>query len=130
MTPSILYGPSSAITLENFQGDKESVYLSQCAGFYLEAAAHAHERVYNLGPSFRNESRTNRHLMEYWHIKAELASGNLDGIIKLVEYFLQDVFEDLQQNVRSTSEIIGSNAAKAPELPFKRIPYRDVVEQF
>jgi len=79
ITPSILYKPSSAIHISNLKTTK-SLFLSQCAGFYLEAAAHAHERVYNLGPSFRNESRTNRHLMEYWHIKAELCSGEMKDI--------------------------------------------------
>ena len=69
ITPSLLYEPKSAIHISKLKANKP-LYLSQCAGFYLEAAAHAHERVYNLGPSFRNESRTNRHLMDYWHIKA------------------------------------------------------------
>lgn len=80
ITPSLLYESKSAIHISNLKANKP-LYLSQFAGFYLEAAAHAHERVYNLGPSFRNESRTNRHLMEYWHIKAELCSGQMDDIM-------------------------------------------------
>ena len=90
ITPSLLYNASAAITLSNLKQSRP-LYLSQCAGFYLEAAAHAHERVNNLGPSFRNESRTNRHLMEYWHIKGELISGTMDDIIDLVEIFLRDI---------------------------------------
>lgn len=77
ITPSLLYEPKSAIHISNLKTNKP-LYLSQCPGFYLEAAAHAHERVYNLGPSFRNESRTNRHLMEYWRIKAEPCSGQME----------------------------------------------------
>lgn len=74
ITPSLIYEAKSAIHIANLRSSRP-LYLSQCTGFYLESAAHAHERVHNLGPSFRNESRTNRHLVEYWHIKAELCSG-------------------------------------------------------
>jgi len=31
------------------------------------------------------ESRSKRHLMEYWHIKAELTFGDREDIISLVE---------------------------------------------
>lgn len=83
LTPIPLYDDGSAmgITVHN-----ENVFLTQCVGYYLEAAVHAFERVYNMGPSFRGEeSRSKRHLMEYWHIKAELAFGNREDIMFLVE---------------------------------------------
>ncbi|KAF5689447.1 hypothetical protein FCIRC_1383 [Fusarium circinatum] len=121
ITPSILYEPNSAVHLANLKSSK-TLFLSQCAGFYLEAAAHAHERVYNLGPSFRNESRTNRHLMEYWHIKAELCSGKINDIIDLVEVFLQDISEALAPFTKELTSLMGS---KPPHIqtPFKRVTY-------
>jgi asparaginyl-tRNA synthetase len=123
ITPSILYEPTSAITLSGLLDDTKPLFLSQCAGFYLEAAAHAHERVYNLGPSFRNESRTNRHLMEYWHIKAELASGTLDGVMSLVEVFLRDIRDHCGSLGSHTASLLGNSFPGAFTLPFPRITY-------
>ena len=126
ITPSILYEPNSAIHISNLKTNK-ALYLSQCAGFYLEAAAHAHERVYNLGPSFRNESRTNRHLMEYWHVKAELCSGQMNDIIDLVEIFLRDVSEAMLTHTDELAGMIGANRARI-QIPFRRITYREALD--
>jgi asparaginyl-tRNA synthetase len=123
ITTSTLYEPNSAITLGNLGDGDKAIFLSQCSGFYLEAAAHAHERVYNLAPSFRNESRTNRHLMEYWHIKAELASGTLDSVISLVEIFLKDILDDCQPFGTFTASLLGNIFPACLELPFHRITY-------
>lgn len=126
ITPSILYEPSSAIHISNLK-ESRPLYLSQCAGFYLEAGAHAHERVYNLGPSFRNESRTNRHLMEYWHIKAELCSGDMDDIISLVEVFIRDIAQAVKQTGEVVCALLESNYP-AINIPFERITYREAVK--
>lgn len=124
ITSSILYEPQSAIPLGGPLAEgKKSIFLSQCAGFYLEAAAHAHERVYNLGPSFRNESRTNRHLMEYWHVKAELTSGTLDDIMSLVEIFLRDIRSDCERLGIQTASSLGNVFPDDFTLPFPRITY-------
>lgn len=121
ITPSILYEPSSAVHLANLKS-KQTLFLSQCAGFYLEAAAHAHERVYNLGPSFRNESRTNRHLMEYWHIKAELCSGQMNDIIDLVEIFLHDISEAISSYTDELTTMMKTSRPRI-QIPFQRITY-------
>jgi asparaginyl-tRNA synthetase len=112
ITPSILFEPSSAIHIRNLK-TTEPLFLSQCAGFYLKAAAHAHERVYNLGPSFRNESRTNRHLMEYWHIKTELCSGDTNNIMDLVEIFLHDIFKAVLEHIKKVAAVLGTKSASA-----------------
>ncbi|KAK2028998.1 class II aaRS and biotin synthetase [Colletotrichum zoysiae] len=126
ITPSILYEPSSAIHISNLKTTKP-LFLSQCAGFYLEAAAHAHERVYNLGPSFRNESRTNRHLMEYWHIKAELCSGEIRDIMDLVEIFLRGIFKAMLEHTKKVTAMLGTEPADIP-VPFARITYREALK--
>ena len=126
ITPSLLYESKSAIHISNLKANK-ALYLSQCAGFYLEAAAHAHERVYNLGPSFRNESRTNRHLMEYWHIKAELCSGQMDDIIDLVEVFLRDLSEAMLASTKELAELLGTTPPYI-QIPFPRVSYRHAIE--
>ncbi|KAH7166553.1 hypothetical protein EDB81DRAFT_878894 [Dactylonectria macrodidyma] len=125
ITPSILYEPNSAIHTSNVKSNR-SLFLSQCAGSYLEVASHAHERVYNLGPSFRNESRTSRHLMKYWHIKAELCSGEMHDIMDLVEIFLRDVFEAIREPTRMISALLGT-VPPIIKIPFPRITYREAL---
>ncbi|MHA1369904.1 MAG: amino acid--tRNA ligase-related protein, partial [Promethearchaeota archaeon] len=62
-----LYDERTAFNLDFFG---TNIFLTQCVAFYLEAAVHAFEKVYNIGTSFRREkSRSRRHLAEYWHVK-------------------------------------------------------------
>ncbi|GHT01463.1 asparagine--tRNA ligase [Bacteroidia bacterium] len=96
LTNTTLYDAESTAIPVNLHG--QSVFLSQCAGYYLEASAMAFEKVYNISPSFRaEESKSKRHLIEYWHIKAELTFGNLEDIINIVETIIRYLIEKLQQ---------------------------------
>lgn len=122
-----LYEDGSALSLEI---DKETVFLTQCVGFYLEAAAHAFERVYNLGPSFRGEeARSKRHLMEYWHIKAEIAFGNLEDIIYFVESLISFVTERAMVEAGQYTKVVGGGLnIDGLNPPFPRISYPDAVD--
>jgi len=66
--------------------------------------------------------------MEYWHIKAELASGNLNGIIKLVEIFLRDVRDDCKAQGSVTASIIGKDFVEPFHLSFPRLTYEEALE--
>jgi asparaginyl-tRNA synthetase len=127
LTPTPLYDDRTAIAL---QVHGQNVYLTQCVGFYLEAAVHAFEKVYNIGPSFRAEkSRSNRHLIEYWHIKAELAFVNLEDLISVVERFIRDVSERIIHEGRELANIIGIEICDdGLKTPFPRISYTEAVE--
>jgi asparaginyl-tRNA synthetase len=128
LVPAPLYAGSTAIGV-NVHGD--NVFLSQCAGFYLEAATHAFERVYNMGPSFRGEeSRSKRHLIEYWHIKAELAWGNREDIITIVESVFLYISQQLKLRAGDLMKIIGRDLClDGNKIPFPRLNYRDAIEQ-
>jgi asparaginyl-tRNA synthetase len=96
LTNTTLYNAESTAIPVNLR--RQSVFLSQCAGYYLEAASMAFERVYNISPSFRaEESKSKRHLIEYWHIKAELTFGNMEDIINIVETIIKYLIEKFQQ---------------------------------
>ncbi len=127
LVPAPLYAGSTAIGV-SVHGD--DVYLSQCAGFYLEAAVHAFERVYNMGPSFRGEeSRSKRHLIEYWHIKAELAWGNREDIIAIVESLFDHVSRELEKRAGDLMAAIGRDIClDGLKQPFPRISYREAIE--
>lgn len=129
LTPVPLYEDGSAISV-NIDGDK--VFLTQCVGYYLEAAVHAFERVYNMGPSFRGEeSRSKRHLMEYWHIKAEMAfGGGLDGIIRTVEDVISYLTRSCWESAGDIPKILGTQMClDGLEPPFPRISYENAIQQ-
>ncbi len=128
LTPVPLYDDGSAMPIE-VHGEK--VFLTQCVGYYLEAAAHAFERVYNMGPSFRGEeSRSRRHLMEYHHIKAEIAFGDLEDIIRIVEDLIRHITHECWNVSGDILETLGTKMClDGLNVPFARISYEDAVKQ-
>ncbi len=127
LTPTPLYDDRTPIAL---QVHGENVFLTQCVGFYMEALVHSLERIYNLGPSFRaEESRSMRHLMEYWHVKAELAWVNFEDMIQVVEQFISEVSEQIIGKGSEFADIIGTKICPdGLNVPFPRIDYREAVE--
>ena len=121
-----LYDDSTAMNV-NVHG--QDAFLTQCAGFFLEAATMAFERVYNMGPSFRGEeSRSRRHLKEYWHIKAELAFGNRGDIIEIVEDLLSYLHTRLPVDCAEEMEFLGATLRPGDfKTPFPQITYEDAV---
>lgn len=127
LTPTPLYDDRTAMAIEVHGQD---VYLTQCVGFYLEQAVHAFEKIYNIGPSFRaEESRSKRHLMEYWHIKAELAFVDFEDMASVVERFIRDVSEQCIREGRELANIIGTEmCGDGLKTPFPRIDYAEAVK--
>lgn len=121
-----LYDDKTAMKIDVHGQD---AFLTQCAGFFLEAATMAFERVYNMGPSFRGEeSRSKRHLKEYWHIKAEMAFGDRDDIIELVESLLGYLHARLPQECEQEMAFLGASLRHEDFVtPFPRITYEDAV---
>lgn len=121
-----LYDDSTAMKVDVHGQD---AFLTQCAGFFLEAATMAFERVYNLGPSFRGEeSRSKRHLKEYWHIKAEMAFGDRDDIIEIVEDLIAYLYTRLPEECGEEMKFLGTTLRPGDfQTPFARITYEDAV---
>ncbi|MBY0473370.1 asparagine--tRNA ligase [Patescibacteria group bacterium] len=122
-----LYDDGSAMGID-VHGD--SAFLTQCVGFYLEAAVHAFERVYHMGPSFRGEeSRSKRHLMEYHHIKAEIAFANLEDVIRIVESLISHISNHCSMHGDKIFTTLGVQMClDGIKTPFSRISYEDAVE--
>jgi asparaginyl-tRNA synthetase len=129
LTTIPLYDDKTAIPVTM---NKQNLFLSQCAGYYLEASAMAFERVYNIAPSFRGEeSKSKRHLLEYWHIKAELVFGNLEDIIALVESILKYLTEKLKQEKEITNifQLLKTEfCLDGLNIPFPRIAYEEAID--
>lgn len=126
LTPISLYDDRSPIAL---QLHGQNIFLTQCVGFYLEATVHALEKIYNIGPSFRaEESRSKRHLMEYWHIKAELAFVDFEDIVAIVEQFIHDVNKQIIQKGSIFAHIIGAEICDdGLKIPFPRVDYTEAI---
>lgn len=126
LTPTPLYDDRTAIPLDV---EGQHVYLTQCVGFYLEQAVHAFEKVYSIGPSFRaEESRSKRHLMEYWHIKAELAFVDFEEIAATVEAFIHDITRESVIEGAELAKLIGTEICQdGLKIPFPRIDYCEAV---
>lgn len=128
LTAVPLYDDRNAMPLE---ANGENIFLTQCVGFYLEAAVHAFEKVYNIGPSFRaEEARSKRHLMEYWHIKAELAWVDRDDLMKIVEDLIAYVVQFSLDECEYVTRILGTKlCVHGMASPFPRISYAEAVDR-
>lgn len=129
LTPVSLYDDKTVIPVKLQEQD---LFLSQCVGYYLESASMAHEKVYNISPSFRGEEgRSKRHLLEYWHIKAELAFGDLEDIISIVEALIKYLTEEMvkSEEVTEIFKILGTSfCTDGLKAPYPRISYDDAIK--
>lgn len=79
LTRQTLYDDTGAVWLKV---EGQDVTLSRCATFHLEPAIVAYEKVFTITNSHANEKiRTNRHLVEYLHLKIEVCWTNLEELI-------------------------------------------------
>lgn len=126
LTPVPLYDDGSAVGV-HIGG--ENIFMTQCVGYYLEAAVHAFERVYNMGPSFRGEeSRSPRHLMEYHHIKAEIAFADLEDVIRIVESLISHTAKVCWEKSPDVGDMLGTSMClDGMRTPYPRISYEDAV---
>jgi asparaginyl-tRNA synthetase len=116
LTPVTLYDSSTAVPIAV---NGESVFLTQCTAYYLEALSLGMGPVLAIGPSFRGaESRSRRHLVEYTHIKAEAPFMTLDDGRILVETWIAHLIEQLTAIHQALPDPV--RPAKLPPAP----PYR------
>lgn len=123
LTQLPLYEDNTAFGLDFF-GNK--VFLTQCVAFYLEAAVHAFEKVYHIGPSFRAEKSTGkRHLAEYWHVKAEIAFADLEDIIRFTEDMISYIVHWTMKEARGELEVlkVARDVSRLTTIPYPRITY-------
>ncbi|MFC1849346.1 asparagine--tRNA ligase [candidate division CSSED10-310 bacterium] len=111
--------------------DYGTVYLCQTGQLYLEAAAMAHGRVFDFGPTFRAEkSSTRKHLIEFWMNDAEVAFYQHDDNMKLQEefvtYFIQSILDNCQADLKALERDTAALMKITP--PFKKITYSEAVE--
>ncbi len=111
--------------------DLGKAYLAQTGQLYLEAAAMALGKVFNLGPTFRAEkSKTRRHLTEFWMNEAEMAYYTSDDNMtlqeELVSYVIQKVLERAGEHLAAIDR--DTTPLEKIEPPFPRISYDEAIK--
>lgn len=129
LTGSIGESAGELFDIEYF--DLGKAYLAQTGQLYLEAAAMALGKVYNLGPTFRAEkSKTRRHLTEFWMNEAEMAyytsEDNMNLQEELVSYVVRHVLETVPEHLRALERDM--KPLEKIEAPFPRISYDEAVK--
>uniref|UniRef100_A0A7J3XXA1 Asparagine--tRNA ligase n=1 Tax=Thermogladius calderae TaxID=1200300 RepID=A0A7J3XXA1_9CREN len=134
VTPPILTASAceGGATLFPVQYFDKVAYLSQSAQLYLEVMIFSLEKVWSLTPSFRaEESRTRRHLAEYWHLEAEAAWYDMNDMMKVAEELVAHIVSRVLEERRSELEQLGRHIEllkKAVETPYPRIKYDEAIE--
>ena len=111
------------VTMYNETGKQSPMFLRQTGQLYLEAFTQAHNRVYTIGPSFRQERKvTPRHLCEFTLIEFEGRDFKLSGLMDLIESLIKAMYSSVQSFYpsRLMSDYV--------ERPFNRIKYADTID--
>jgi asparaginyl-tRNA synthetase len=106
-------------------------YLTQSWQLYAEAAISSVGKIFTIAPSFRAEqSRTRRHLTEYWHIEAEAPWCELECIMKVEEELVTHILHRLAKELPKELKIFGRDPEDLLKIkpPFKRLTYTEALE--
>jgi len=110
------------VTMYNVQGQELSMFLRQTGQLYLEAFTHVHNRVFTIGPSFRQERKvTNRHLCEFTLIEFEGRDFELDGLMNLIESVVKRMYR------AATGLCPNALLDNYCALPFNRVTYAEAI---
>ncbi|MGC8669694.1 MAG: asparagine--tRNA ligase [Candidatus Micrarchaeia archaeon] len=128
LTGSATEGGSTLFKLDYYG---KNAYLSQSAQLYLETLIFSLEKVWSLTPSFRAEkSRTNRHLMEFWHLEGEAAWLPFEGILKVEEELVTAIVHHVAETVPNELKALDRDPEDLFKIkaPFKRVPYDEAIK--
>lgn len=122
-------GTTELFHTEYFGGD---AYLSQSGQLYGEVGAEAFGKIFTFGPTFRaEESKTRRHLTEFWMMEPEMAWMHQDESLDLQERFLAYVIDQVLKNCQYELELLGRDPKKlepAAKGDYTRLTYDDAVK--
>jgi aspartyl-tRNA synthetase len=106
-------------------------YLAQSPQFYKQMAmAAGFERICEIGPVFRADpSFTARHMTEFTGVDAEISwIDSHEDVMHSEEAMLHDVYQTVKEKHGDEIKSLFGTEIVVPELPFPRIPMREVIE--
>ncbi|MEZ5357867.1 MAG: amino acid--tRNA ligase-related protein [Candidatus Zixiibacteriota bacterium] len=110
------------VAMYDERGDEMQMFLRQTGQLYLEAFTVAHNRVYTIGPSFRQERKvTDRHLCEFTLIEFEGRDFELDGLMNNIEALIKKMYDEAM--LFYPNELL----RKYVDQSFARIQYGDAI---
>jgi asparaginyl-tRNA synthetase len=127
-TPSAAEGTATLFRVDYFG---EPAFLSQTGQFYVEAAAQALGKVYCFGPTFRAEkSKTRRHLTEFWMLEPEIAFGDLDEVMSVMEEIVSHAVARVVERCQPELVALGRDLGKLSNCkpPFPRVSYDEALD--
>lgn len=132
ITPPLITKAGGETGANLFQTDffGTPAYLTESSQLYAEAMIFALEKVYTLAPSFRAEqSRTTKHLAEYWHLEPEMAYYDNKKSMALQERFISHIANRLADD----EDILKAFAISRDSLtrirpPFKKMTYEEALK--
>ena len=119
----------------DFFGKRASLTVS--GQLHVEAFAMAFRDVYTFGPTFRAErSNTTRHASEFWMIEPEIAFGDLeddmnlmeDSIKYLIRYALEKCPEEMDFFNKMIAPGLFEKLNRVLETPFRRMEYTEGIK--
>lgn len=128
LTPNACEGTSTLFETKYF--DLGNAYLSQSGQLYAEASAMALGKVYTFGPVFRAEqSKTRKHLTEFWMVEPEMAFFDLNDDMDLAEDMVEYIVQYVLKTSRKELEVLERDISKLEciKRPFYRMSYTDAV---
>lgn len=132
LTRQTLYEDKGAIWLER---DGQQLSLSRCATFHLEPALLSYERLFTITNSHADEKvKTNRHLIEYMHMKAEMAWFSLEELIEFAKnMYYECAVKTYEVCKKEFDEFVGEDVIKQKleklnPINHKLVTYDEAVE--
>src|SRR5450432_3537226 len=128
-TPAACEGTSTLFEVNYI--DDQKAYLTQSGQLYIEATAMALGKVYTFGPTFRaDNSKTRRHLTEFWMLEPEAAFASLDDMMSLGEGLVSSVVQSVAKNRTRELALIERDVSALEKImpPFPRIRYDDAIK--
>jgi asparaginyl-tRNA synthetase len=123
-------GGSTLFNVDYF--GRKGVFLAQTWQLYAEPAIFALEKIYTLAPSFRaEESKTSRHLTEYWHAEMEVAWATFKDIQDHGEGLIKNIVKKVLEENKPELEILERDVKKLEltvKKAFPRITYDEALK--
>ncbi len=130
LTPVAAEGTSNLFATQYF--DLGTAYLAQTGQLYVESGMMSFGKVYCFGPTFRAEqSKTRRHLTEFWMIEPERAFADQDDNMVLQENFVSAIVQRVLRVCRTELQTLERDVTALEKVvpPFPRIFYDEAVER-
>ncbi|KAG2392218.1 hypothetical protein C9374_012470 [Naegleria lovaniensis] len=124
---------------KDFFGENQEVFLTVSGQLEAEIFASSMSRVYTFGPTFRAEdSRTTRHLAEFWMVEMEQAFIGLPELVQhsenMIRHAVRKVLDQCEEDIQFFNKWYKNTLFEdlkkvaSNETKFVTITYTDAVE--